>query len=115
MPEDRKQRDRIVALRARIAALRLSSPFDFDKHVEELLGDARAIGWKPAEAEIYMAAGSAAQLTFRDDDARAAFDHAVELAEEQHDYRLAANARIELLEMEMQASAQPGEEGRETR
>ena len=115
MPEDRRQRDRIVALRAQIASYLLGAPLDFGDHVEELRTAARAIGWKPLEAEIEHARGVSAQLTGSYGEARTAFQRAIELAEQQHDYRLVATSRIALLEVECYDTADPGERDRAKR
>ena len=115
MPEDRRLRDRLVSLRVQIATLRFGNPFDFDGHVSQLVSAARAIGWKPLEAEIYAAQGEAAEMAGSYDDAFAAYEHAIDIAEQQHDVRLVAKARIALFEIESEASHQPGERDRADR
>jgi serine/threonine protein kinase len=114
LPEDRKLRDRIVALRVRVALVRLNDPLGFESHVDELLAAARAIGWQPIEAEIYASAGQAATY-FHNSAAAADYEKAIELAEQHHDLGLVASARIGLLRVETQTSPQPGERDREQR
>jgi hypothetical protein len=115
MPEDPKLRDRIVAVRVRAMAQLLGSPLEFASHLDELRAAARSIGWKPLDAELESQAGVAAQLTARWGDARSAFEHTIELANDQHDYRLEATAHISLLEIESTNSAAPSEPGRADR
>jgi serine/threonine protein kinase/tetratricopeptide (TPR) repeat protein len=115
MPADRKLRDRVVALRARVTSLRVGPPEEFSKHTAELVAIAREIGWQPIEAEIDEAAGATAQLQGYFDEARDLFEHAARLAEQLHDYKIEATARISLLEVEASKSADPTDPGRATR
>jgi serine/threonine protein kinase/tetratricopeptide (TPR) repeat protein len=115
MPADRKVRDRIVALRARVTSLRVGPPEEFSKHTAELVAIAREIGWQPIEAEIDEAAGATAQLQGYFDEARDLFERAARLAEQLHDYKIEATARISLLEVEATKSADPTDPGRATR
>ncbi|MGE5185699.1 MAG: protein kinase domain-containing protein, partial [Acidobacteriota bacterium] len=115
MPEDRKLRDRIVALRARVTSLRVGPPEEFGKHVAELVTIAREIGWQPIEAEIQEAAGATAQLQGHYDEALDLFERAAQLAEQVHDYKVEATARISLLEVEAMSSSDPSDPGRAAR
>ena len=115
MPEDRKLRDRIVALRARLTLLRLGQPDEFDRHVAELVSMAREIGWQPIESEIDEAAGATQQLQGHYDTAYDLFQRAAQLAEQSHDAKNEATARISMLEVEADASRDPTEPGRAAR
>jgi serine/threonine protein kinase len=106
LPEDRKQRDAIIRVRAELAALR-SDPSALVEKRDSLVERAHKLGWKPLVPEIDAAAGAAAQILGDDDAARtrltAAADDALRLA----DYRLEATARIGLVEVELAAMADP--------
>jgi hypothetical protein len=115
LPEDRKQRDKIIALRAEVAALRLRDPQKLLEREAELTRAGKALGWSPLEPELDQAFGLAAQFLGRYDQARthlvAAADHAAQL----RDYRLEATARIGLLATENDETADPSDSQRETR
>jgi len=106
LPEDRKVRDQIVALRSQIAALRMD-PTRLLQREDELVGYAKHLGWKPLVPELGIAVGTAAQLVGDVDKARVRFEAAADEAVRLADFRVEATARIGLLEVEMFASADP--------
>ena len=106
LPEDRKQRDAIIRVRAELAALRLDPSALIAKR-DGLVDRAQKLGWKPLVPEISAAAGAAAQILGDDDAARAQFTAAADDALRLADYRLEATARIGLVEVELGAMADP--------
>ena len=106
LPEDRKLRDQIIALRSQLAALRLD-PERMLAREPELIAAAQKLGWKPLVAEVAAAAGTAAQRTGDLDTARARFQAAADEAVRLADFKLEASARIGLLEVELDATGEP--------
>jgi hypothetical protein len=115
LPEDRKQRDKIIALRAEIAALRLREPQNLVDRADELARAASALGWAPLVPELDQAVGQAAQFLGHDDVARAHLTAAAGRAAQLRDYRLEATARIALLATENDETADPTDPQREER
>ena len=111
LPEDRKVRDQIVALRSQIAALRMD-PTRLLQREDELVGYAKHLGWKPLVPELEVAVGTAAQLIGDFDKARVRLDAAADEAVRLADFRVEAMARIGLLEVELSASADPSDRSR---
>src|SRR5207253_935270 len=103
------------ALRARLSAMRIGAPADVRHSADELRRASQAIGWKPLDAEIEASVAVSAQIAHEWPESRAAFERSIDIAEQQHDYRLEATSRIGLLEVEFTATAQPGERGRAAR
>jgi tetratricopeptide (TPR) repeat protein len=113
LPQDRKQRDKIVALRAEIAALRLRTPDDLLAKADDLSRAAKALGWEPLQPELDEALGTSAQLLGRYSEARKYLANAADRAAQLHDYRLEATARIALLETENEETDDPTDTHRE--
>ncbi|HSN27861.1 MAG TPA: hypothetical protein VLT45_16340, partial [Kofleriaceae bacterium] len=107
LPDDKKLRNKIVALRAEIAALRLRDPQDLLAKADDLDRAAKALGWQPLVPELYQALGTAAQVSGDYDRARGYVTQAAERAAQLHDYRLEATSRIALLEIEAEAVGDP--------
>ena len=106
LPEDHKQRDAIIRVRAELAALR-TDPSALVAKRDGLVERAHRLGWKPLVPEIDAAAGAAAQVLGDDDTARTRFTAAADDALRLADYRLEATARIGLVEVELDAMADP--------
>ncbi|MEO8550729.1 MAG: hypothetical protein ABI678_12175, partial [Kofleriaceae bacterium] len=106
LPEDRKQRDAIVRVRAELSSLRMD-PTALVAKRDALVERAQKLGWKPLVPEIDAAVGTAAQILGDDELARASFTAAAEDALRLADYRLEAIARIALVEIELAAMADP--------
>jgi len=115
LPQDRKQRDKIVALRAQIAALGLRDPEELLSKADELARAAKALAWEPLVPELDEALGASAQLLGRYADARTFLARAADRAAQLHDYRLEATARIALLETESEETEDPTDPNREDR
>ncbi len=115
LPDDKKLRNKIVALRAEIAALRLRDPEDLLKKADDLDRAAKALGWQPLVPELYQALGTAAQVNGDYDRARGYVSQAADRAAQLHDYRLEATSRIALLEIEGDAMGDPRDSDRQDR
>jgi hypothetical protein len=116
LPDDRKQRDKIVAFRAEIASLRLREPQNLVDRAADLATKAKALGWPPLEPELDHAVGAAALFLGHYDVARAHLTAAAaERAALLRDYRLEAVARIAILETENDETADPTDPEREAR
>ena len=115
LPEDRKLRNKIVALRAEIAALQLRDPQGLLAKARELELAAQVLGWPPLMPELYEALGTAAQRTGDYEHARTYITQAADRAAQLHHYRVEAMARIEMLEIEADSTGDPREVDREDR
>ena len=113
LPQDRKQRDKIVALRAQIAELQLRDPEDLLAKADELARAAKALGWEALQPELDEALGASAQILGRYPEARRYLATAADRAAQLHDYRLEATARIALLETESEETEDPSDPHRE--
>jgi serine/threonine protein kinase len=85
LPDDHKQRDKIIALRAEIASLRLRDPQSLLDKAGDLARAAKALGWAPLEPELDQSIGEAAQWLGRYDAARAHLTAAAERAAQLRD------------------------------
>jgi hypothetical protein len=106
LPEDRKQRDAIIRVRAELAALR-TDPQAMQDRYDSLVERAQKLGWKPLVAEVEVSAATAAQLLGEATIARDRFTTAAEAAVRLADYQVEATARIGLLEVELEEMADP--------
>ena len=106
LPEDRKDRDAIIRVRAELAALRMDPEALVAKH-DAMIAHARTLGWKPLIPEIEVASAAASQVLGDYELARTRFEAAADEAVRLADYKLEATARIGLLEIELDAMADP--------
>ncbi|HEX7703735.1 MAG TPA: hypothetical protein VF403_23505, partial [Kofleriaceae bacterium] len=108
LPEDRKDRDAIIRVRAELAALRMDPEKLVAKH-DAMIAHAQTLNWKPLVPEIEAASAAASQVLGDYDLARARFEAAADAAVRLADYKLEATARIGLLEIELDAMADPSD------
>ena len=108
LPEDHKQRDAIIRVRAELAALRIDPTTLVAKH-DAMIAHATSLDWKPIVPEIEAASGAASQVLGDYATARARFAAAAEAAVRLADYKLEATARIGLVEVELAAMADPSD------
>ena len=110
LPEDRKERDAIIRVRAELAALR-TDPQAMQEHYGSLVERAHKLSWKPLVAEIDVSAGTAAEMLGEASLARERFTSAANAAVRLADFQLEATARIGLLEVEVEEMANPRDRG----
>ncbi|HTR51969.1 MAG TPA: protein kinase, partial [Kofleriaceae bacterium] len=113
LPEDPKQRTKIVSLRAEVWSLQLREPQTLLADEARFRRNAQALGWPPLEALLDHALGSAALLVGRYAEARKYFTSSAERAAQLHDYRLEAWARVSRLETESVEAEDPTDAARE--
>ncbi|MFT3697645.1 MAG: protein kinase [Kofleriaceae bacterium] len=106
LPVERKQRDAIIAVRAQLATMR-TDPEKLIADHDKLIAHAESLGWKPLATEIESATATAAQRVGDYEQARKRFLRAADQAERLSDFKVEAQARIGLLEVELDAMADP--------
>jgi len=105
LPEDRKQRDAIIRVRAELQAM--TDPQEMQDRYTTFVERAQKLGWKPLGAEIDVTAGTAAQMLGNATLARQRFTSAADAAVRLADFQVEATARIGLLEVEVEEMANP--------
>ena len=109
LPEDRKERDAIIRVRAELQAM--TDPQEMQDHYGSLVERAHKLSWKPLVAEIDVTAGTAAELLGETALARERFTSAANAAVRLADFQVEAMARIGLLESEIEEMANPRDRG----
>ncbi|MBV8759658.1 MAG: serine/threonine protein kinase [Deltaproteobacteria bacterium] len=115
LPEDKKLRNKIVAMRAEIASLQLRDPQALLAKANDFEQAAQQLHWDPLMPELYEALGTAAQTTGDYERARRYVTQAADRAAQLHHYRVEAMARIEMLVIEADSTGDPREQKREER
>ena len=105
LPEDRKERDAIIRVRAELQAL--TDPQEMQDRYPAYLERAQKLGWKPLVAEIEVSAATAAEMLDEPALARERFTTAADAAVRLADFQVEATARIGLLEVEVEEMANP--------
>jgi serine/threonine protein kinase/tetratricopeptide (TPR) repeat protein len=105
LPEDRKQRDAIIRVRAELQAL--TDPQAMQDRYDAFIERAQKLGWKPLVAEIEVAAATAAEMLDEPALARERFTTAADAAVRLADFQVEATARIGLVEVEVEEMANP--------